>query len=42
MNDGSVVHLNTQVNDAERFIIYQSYVETNILPALQKQLEINT
>ena len=35
MNDGSVVHLNTQVNDAERFIIYQSYVETNILPALQ-------
>ena len=35
MNDGSVVQLNTQVNDAERFIIYQSYVETNILPALQ-------
>ena len=35
MGDGSVVHLNTQVNDAERFIIYQSYVETNILPSLQ-------
>ena len=35
MGDGSVVHLNTTVADAERFIIYQSYVETNILPSLQ-------
>ena len=34
MGDGSVVHVNTTVADAERFVIEQAYVETNILPNL--------
>lgn len=34
MNDGSAVHVNTTVADGERFVIEQSYIETNILPNL--------
>ena len=35
MDDGSVVHVNTTVADAERFVIEKAYVQTNILPHLQ-------
>ena len=35
MGDGSVVHVNNQVADGERFVIERAYVEANILPALQ-------
>ena len=35
MDDGSVVHVNTTVADGERFVIEKSYIQTNILPALQ-------
>ena len=34
MGDGSVVHVNNTVADGERFVIEQTYVETNILPNL--------
>ena len=34
MGDGSVVQVNTTVADEERFVIEQSYIETNILPNL--------
>jgi hypothetical protein len=34
MDDGSVVHVNGQVADGERFVIEKAYVETNILPSL--------
>ena len=34
MDDGSVVHINNQIADAERFVIEKAYVETNILPNL--------
>ena len=34
LGDGSVVQVNTQVADGERFVIEQAYIETNILPNL--------
>jgi hypothetical protein len=34
MGDGSVVHVNGQVADGERFVIEKAYVEANILPSL--------
>ena len=34
LGDGSVVNVNNQVADGERFVIEQSYIETNILPNL--------
>ena len=35
MDDGSAIQMNNTVADGKRFIIDSSYVETNILPALQ-------
>lgn len=35
MDDGSAVHMNNTLADGKRFVILQSYVEANILPALQ-------
>ena len=35
MDDGSAIHMNNTLADGKRLIIEQSYVETNILPALQ-------
>ncbi len=34
MDDGSVVHVNNDVADGERFVIEKAYIETNILPNL--------
>ena len=34
MDDGSVVHVNNQIADGERFVIEKAYIETNILPNL--------